>query len=1176
MKCPKCRTTLPDETKVCHKCGQTLGFMDRQSKSNTIPDAERKRVTALFSDISGYTAMTEKLDPEEVKEITSIIFDGIREIVRKYEGFIERFAGDSVLAIFGVPKAHEDHPIRAIHAAMEIHAFVDSLSPHYKSKAGRNLSMHSGINTGLAVTADLEPEKGTPGVTGDAVNVAAKLNDLASSGEIFVGPDTYSLSRNIFTFEALGPIKMKGKTESVPIYKLLPAKISTPFARMSRQVSSEMVGRDQELDKLAGQVMKVIDGKGSVVNVTGDAGIGKSRLIAELRKQDVMKSVTLLEGRAISIGRNLSFHPIIDLLKKWARIGEDDSELKVFEKLEKAVRAVDAEEADEILPFVAILMGMKLREGHAERVRGIEGEALEKLIAKNVRALVIKGSELRPTVFVMEDLHWADTSSLELLEALYGLAEKYKLLFINVFRPGFLDRQDHKIAAIGEKFSDNFVEIALLPLEKNDSESLIKNILRIKDFPYLLKSQIIDRTGGNPFFIEEVVHSFMDEGVVVHKDGVFEVTENINGVVIPPTINDVLMARIDRLDEQTRELVKVASVIGRSFFDRIIKHVADSIDDMDDRFVYLKDVQLIRDHIRMGELEYLFKHALAQEAAYESILIQKRKELHLKVANSIESLFHERLHEFYGMLAYHYSKGEAEEKAEQYLIMAGEEALKSSASSEALHYFQEALQLYLAKYGFDADPVKLVVFEKNIALAFYHKAQLSEAVKYFDSVLKRWGAPLPGKGPSGIVRLIWDLLVLLKTAYLWLPLSKKIPTERDIDVFELYGKMCESLSHIDSMRYLQAVLATFRHCAKFDWSKVPRTSGAIAGLASTFTIGALSFKLSNRLLKVSQPYRDQEDDAGRMLYSCCSNVIQHCQGAWEKIIALDEELLDASLRIGEFYAASSNLWFCGLVKSEQGDFGAVMMVIDKLDQIGQVFGYEFATVFSRGLKVNYLLNRRNMPMVLSEAEPAISLIRQEKLELMEMAFRALKAEAQQLAGDAQGAQKALSQALEIYEKQPRPVLPVYVTSLLVSRFFIALEQLKYEMRSKAAPDIAGIRKNAVQASRAAVRVSRKYAPYRTKILRLMGVYHWLIGKQSIALKWWNKAIQEGKKLGARPDLSRTYFEVGKHLLEPQSKYKDLNRIEAKDYLEKARTMFEDMDLQWDLDELDKVALERQV
>jgi class 3 adenylate cyclase/tetratricopeptide (TPR) repeat protein len=1176
MKCPKCSSELPDEANFCLKCGQALSASKQHLRPSLIPEAERKRITALFSDLTGYTVMTERLDPEEVKEITSRIFDGIRDVVSKYEGFIERFAGDGVLVLFGVPQVHEDDPIRAVRAAWEIHQYVETLSPRYETKVGRTLSMHSGINTGLAVTGDDDKAKGTYGVTGEAINVAARLSELAGAGEILVGAKTHRASKNHFTFQTLQPRKVRGKSEFIRIYKLVSAKAPASAASRKRKVSSEMVGRDQEMARLESQVIKAINGEGSVVNVIGEAGIGKSRLIAELKRKEVMKPVTLLEGRAISIGKNLSFHPIIDLLKHWAEIIEDDSESEAFDKLENAIRSVHPEETNEILPFIATLMGMKLKERHAERVKGIEGKALEKLIAKNARALIIKGSELTPMVFVMEDLHWADTSSLELLGVLYRLSDRYKLLFINVFRPGYLEREDRKLAAIGEKFSDCFVEIALQPLEKSDSETLVKSILTIKDFPYLLKDQIVDRTGGNPFFIEEVVRSLIDEGAIVRNEkGVFKVTEKIDNVVIPPTINDVLMAKIDRLDEQTRELVKVASVIGRSFFDRIIKNVANSINDMDGRLAYLKDIQLVRGHIRMGELEYLFKHALAQEAAYGSILVRKRKAIHLKVANSIENVFHERLHEFYGMLAYHYTKGEHGEKAEQYMIKAGEEALKSSASSEALYYFQEALQLFLAKYGHDADPEKLANFEKNIALALFHKAQWSEAVKYFGNVLERWEMPLPKRGPLWIVRLIWDLLVILKMAYLWLPLSSKTPSDQDIEAFELHHRVANALGSIDGMRQFQVALAAFRRGTKFDLLKIPKISGTLAGVASVFSGSGLSFKISNKLLEVSLSFTGEKDVRDRMLHSCYSNMILHDQGTWRKIIIPDEEMLYASLGMGDFWAASNNLWFCGLVKSEQGDFGQLMVVIDKLDEIGHVYDYIVAVVLSRGLKADYLLKKRRMHEAVPEIEHAISLTRQENNVVVEMMLTAVKAEAQQLAGDAQGAQKELLQASEIYEKQSRTVLPVHAAPFLVSCFLIALEQLKYRMRSKADPDIDVIRKNAYQAGRAATRNSLKYAPYRTKILRLMGDYHWLVGKQGKALKWWAKAIQEGEKLGARPDLSRTYFKIGKHLLEKHSKYKQLNGIDAKDYLEKARLLFGELSLEQDLEELDKITLNRQ-
>lgn len=250
------------------------------------------------------------------------------------------------------------------------------------------------------------------------------------------------------------------------------------------------------LNRLELQVMKAINGEGSVVNIIGEAGIGKSRLMAELRRREVIQKVNLLEGRAISIGRNLSFHPLIDLLKQWAGISEEDSEAVAFEKLDRTIREIHPEEAGEILPFVATLMGMRLTGRGAEWVRGIEGEALEKLILKNIRELIIKGSERTPLVIVMEDLHWADTSSLLLLQSLYRLAEKYRVLFINLFRPGYWQGEDQSMEKIGELLPHNYVELNIQPLDLRAGEALIENLLNIEGLPYSLRQQIIERSGA--------------------------------------------------------------------------------------------------------------------------------------------------------------------------------------------------------------------------------------------------------------------------------------------------------------------------------------------------------------------------------------------------------------------------------------------------------------------------------------------------------------------------------------------------------------------------------------------------------------------------------------------------------------------------------------------------------
>ncbi|MCK4782509.1 MAG: AAA family ATPase, partial [Desulfobacteraceae bacterium] len=345
-------------------------------------------------------------------------------------------------------------------------------------------------------------------------------------------------------------------------------------------------------------------------NIIGEAGIGKSRLMAELKNQDFMKRVTILEGRAISIGRNLSFHPIIELLKQWARIRMDDGEAAAFDKLKSAVKNLYPDEIGEVLPFVATLMGMKLPGEYAERVKDIEGKSLEKLILKNMREILIKGTELTPLVIVIEDLHWVDTSSLELMVSLFRLAETQKILFINVFRPGYTETGERIVEALKEWLPVYYVEIELEPLDERTSEELITKMLNVRGPHHAVIYQIVQRASGNPFFIEEIVRSFIDEGALIVKDGAFEVTEKITTMAIPHTINDVLMARIDRLEEETRSLVKLASVMGRNFFYRIIVDVASTIEGIDSRLSSLKDIQLIRERKRMAEIEYSFQHTL--------------------------------------------------------------------------------------------------------------------------------------------------------------------------------------------------------------------------------------------------------------------------------------------------------------------------------------------------------------------------------------------------------------------------------------------------------------------------------------------------------------------------------------------------------------------------------------
>jgi class 3 adenylate cyclase/tetratricopeptide (TPR) repeat protein len=1189
MKCPKCQTDNPDGAKFCNECAYDLKkitdlpserfshpqsytpkfLVDKILAHKSAVEGERKQVTVFFADVAGFTSFSEKLDPEQVHRIMDGAFRIMMNEIHEYEGNINQFTGDGVMALFGAPVAHEDHAQRACHAALAIQKAMVEYSKEIKRELGVNFKMRAGLNTGPVVVGSIGDDlRMDYTAVGDTVNLASRMESTARPGTVLVSNNTYNRAKQHFKFTSLGKVKVKGKETPLNVYELVD-KIERPKSGLDRQILSEMVGREKELNRLEIQVLKAVNGEGSVVNIIGEAGIGKSRLVAELKNREIMKQVTLLEGRAISMGRNLSFHPFIDLLKEWARIIEDDSEAAALSKLETAIRQVYPEEMQEVLPFVATLMGMKLSGRYEERVKGIEGEALEKLILKSVRELLIKATELRPLVIVIEDLHWADMSSIELMESLLRLTETQRIIFVNVFRPGHKGTGARIVEAIKEKLPAYYVEIVLQPLDERMSEALINNMLYIKGLQLSVIDQIVERACGNPFFIEEVVRSFIDEGAVVVKDGAFVVTEKINSMVIPHTINDVLMARIDRLEEKTRILVKVASVIGRSFFYRILQKVAKMIEDIDNRLSYLKEIQLILDRRRMEELEYLFKHALAQEAAYESILVQKRKELHLNVADSIEKVFQEKLHEFYGMLAYHYSQGEDLDKAEEYMIKAGEEALRSSASREALNYYQEALILYLNKHGDIADPEKLKILEKNIAIAFFNKGEYESALTYFDRVLKRWGVKPPQNKIFVLIKLVFDLLKVIPHLYYPLTKSKKIPENRDNEIFDLSYKKNQALTFVNAMRKFAEGVGTIKKSLGFDLKKIENGyAWPLAGSAQFSYAGF--FSLSNRFLEYAESVVDKKNIKELLLFNFVKILHNCCSGKWDDIQDYDESLLDQNLKIGQFWEVSNYIVIYSLVKLEQGEFKDVYPLIDKLSTITDSYEYELSRSHKFNRRTHLLIQCRTLYDAQKSAEKFELSVVKIGSDLYRIHALGLKTQIQILLKDLAEAEKSLNQAEEYYRKQAI-VPPLFAASYLVAKFSFDIVLLEESFRSNNKLTISKHRQSAVKSGKNVLKNSKKYAPYRTGVFKLMGLYFWLIDKQNKAVKWWQKAIEEGERLSARPELARTYMEIGKRFLEEKSKYKELNGISAKEYLGKAREMFQEMDLQWDLDELDKIA-----
>ena len=1161
--CPECYFENPGHAKYCIECGRVLGSYVGTGKGLGA-QGERKRVTALFSDLSEYTAMTEEFDPEEIREMKKGLYSGIRKVAGNYGGFIESFVGDGVLVLFGFPWAREDTPVRAIQAAIRIHRFVKFISPRYERRPGRRLTMHSGINTGLIVTGEAGRERETFAVTGEAVNVASRLSVLANADEILVGVETYSLAKHSFSFQVLKPVRVKGITEPVQVYKLLPNPPSQLDKAKEKQVFSELVGRDRELERLQSRVEKVISGEGAVLNLTGEAGVGKSRLIAELKKRELMKHVSLLQGRAISMGENLSYYPVIDLLKRWAGIIREDSESSALNKLKYAIAKIHPEETEEILPFVATLMGIKLSSEYARRIKGIEGDALERLILKNIRELVIKACEQRPTVFVLEDLHWADASSIELLDVLYRLAEKHSLLFVNIFRQNYLEKKHHKMTSIVERLGVRFEHLELQPLDKKNSESLISNILDIKGLPYQLKNSIIERTGGNPFFLEEVARYFMDSGAVIQTRRGFEVTDKIFSAVIPPTIQDLLTARIDRLEERTRQLVKVASVVGQSFFDRIIKEVADDIDNVDERLEYLKAAQLIRQSQHMGELEYIFKHALVQEAAYASTLLQQRKSIHQKVARSIERLFWDKLQEFYGMLAFHYSKGEEFEKAEEYMIKAGEEALKTSASSEALHYYKDVIKLYTERFGDSIDLKKMSFLEENLAFAFYYRGDQAEAMRYFNTTLSRLGIRENKNSFFMFLELVCNLLKVV--LYLYLPLKKgeKIPTDRETRIINIILAKGHLLALIDPKKMFANTLLGFTECFKYNLSKSQVALNGISGGSALFSFTGLSFSLGKRSLNyVRKNLSTSNDNVSLYYYKMFETIHDYLTGNWDN--DLGEDFIDYNIKIGEIYCAATHLLYIGYIYLYRGEFDYTKSIIEKLHLISEQFNTDHAAVMYYTLKALLLKKQARLQEASETINKGLDLAQKIGLTNRILSFLGMQFQVQVMLDHPARTEEILARCKAIISEQ-RNVTPYYYSSFLLGNFLYDLNRLEKSLLSEDIPARSKYRSLALKSGKRLIKNSEKIVSEKATAFCLMGRFYWFDGSPDKAVQFWVRALQEGELLGLRPDIASTYFEVGKRLQESQGKYNRFQGKQGKNCLEKARTLFQKMDIELDIEE----------
>ncbi len=681
-ECHKCGKILPLTAKFCNSCGQELINSTITKKTPSQSEKERKHVTILFSDLSRYTTMSENIDPEEIKEITTRIFDEISKVVIKYDGFIENYAGDGIMALFGIPNAHEDDPVRAIKVAREINQLISKISEETISKIGKPLCMHSGINSGLVVTGETDIERGTHGVAGDTINVASRLCSLAKPGEILIDDNTYDQSEGHFDFESLGPTKIKGRVKPVEIYKVLSQKDKPVTIHRISGVKAELVGRKAEIAELQEAVQLLQNGNGRIFSICGDAGTGKSRLVEEFKASLDLDKFQWLEGHAYAYSQNIPYFPLIDLLNRVLQIEEDDPPEKIREKVHRGIEKLVGKRQD-LIPYIGGLYSLYYAE-----TENVSPEFWKSHLQEAVQTVFEALAKEAPTILFIEDLHWADPSFVELLR-LVCLTFRQPVIFLCTYRPIFTLFTSNELNSIGNIYH----EIQLHDLSLSEAQDMLESLLRTKHIPSELSQLVQKKAEGNPFYLEELVNSLIESEVLVRDKGEWKITKTFTESEISSSINMLINGRIDRLEKETKHILQEASVIGRNFLYKILAKITAFEEAIEKGLNTLERLDMIRTRALLPELEYVFKHPLTQEVVYNGLLKKDRKEIHEHIGQVMEIIFKERLPEFYETLAFHFKRGHSFLKAIDYLILSGEKSLARYAVQESHQYFKEAFDL---------------------------------------------------------------------------------------------------------------------------------------------------------------------------------------------------------------------------------------------------------------------------------------------------------------------------------------------------------------------------------------------------------------------------------------------------------------------------------------------------
>jgi len=842
----------------------------------------------LFADATGFTSMSEHLDEEQVYSLMQGCLERMMEAVHHYEGTITQFLGDGVMALFGAPIAHEDSARRAVAAALEMQISLNEYVTNVKLDHPIEVRFRVGLNTGPVVVGSINDNLDMDYTAlGDTVNLAARMEQVAEPGSVYLSESTYHLVRSYFELQSLGALKVKGKAEPVVAYRVEREKSGgTRFKAAAEHGLTPYVGRDHELTVLRGYLERAKQGQGQVVFISGVAGIGKSRLLHEFQRSSLDEGVTLMEGHCISYGRIIPYLPLIDIIKRNFGVEEADNDAHIIRRVDESTAGWE-KSAQATVPYLKFLLNVDPGDPTVAVMDPMERRAG---ILDSLRALLLQESRNRPLLVIVEDLHWIDKNSTDALTALVDMIGSLPVLMVLSYRPSFTH-------SLGERSYYN--RLALSHLARGESEVLAEGVLQATSLPQQVKQLITSKAEGNPFFIEEVTKSLLESGVMRKTNGTYSVESPIEEVRVPDTIQEVILSRIDRLERHAKEALQLASVIGREFTARLLDRISDIETQLDETLVELKLLELIYQKDYFPELSYMFKHALTHDVAYNTLLLERRKVLHCFIGAAIEELYADRLSENYEALAHHYYEGEDWAKALDYQVQAGDKAAASYANQDALDYYAQALEV-CAKLGAPALETAASVAQRrgflNITIGEWQGA-IANFNQMQDAARSMGDRRLEGMGLAArLIPEFWNHTPEMSEETFRAAMAVADEGFDDVRLFASLG-FANSLFCYGHIEEAQTLLQTVEDLVDKIDHPISQGTWSYIGILTHATFGRFDEALAHR-----ERWRSVVDK-GSLLDLLLSKWVEALarggKGEYQEAIALLQDIIDTSERIGE-------------------------------------------------------------------------------------------------------------------------------------------------------------------------------------------------------------------------------------------------------------------------------------